>query len=582
MSWVQYMILGLLLVIATGLIFTKVKPSILFAAAIFVAFQFGQVTIEELARNFTNSSLLTLVLLVLASTALERTRMVSWVSGLLSSRRLSTVIVKLSLSTAFLSSFTNNTAVVVSLINAVKRNRYHAPSRLLIPLSYAAILGGTLTLIGTSTNLIINSLVENMGMPSLGFFAPSLIGLAVLTGGLLVLISFCYFLPNYDVHNEEDLPYILEAMIEAGSPLANTTLSDSGLCSLRRLYLMKIVRDGHLIVSVYPKTTLKEGDKLQFYGDVESIAALQEIQGLMLFGQNHINGQNLLEVVVSNNASILGKTLKEARFHENFDAVVVAMRHGHKKHERGLCNITLSAGDTLVLVPGKAFKVENKLIYRNFILVNWLDSSLHFDSELSTRVLVGFMAVLILTLLEWVPLLNALSIYLMVLLLTGVVNLGELKRRFPIEIVVIVGSSLSLTQLMVESGTSARISDLFINMFNGLGVYGALIATYFLTLVLTELVTNNVAAALAFPIAYSLTLGYNVDPMPFIMAVLFGASASFISPYGYQTNLLVYSVGNYQLIDYLRIGLPISIVYSVLVLGLIPIFFPFQTIRITL
>ena len=191
--------------------------------------------------------------------------------------------------------------------------------RLLIPLSYAAILGGTLTLIGTSTNLIINSFVESAGLPTLSFFAPSTIGLAVLAGGLLVLIPFCYLLPNYDDDSDdEDLPYVLEAEVKKGSPLVGKTISENGLRALRRLYLAEIVRDGELIAPVCPDTLMCEGDKLQFCGDVESVATLQEIEGLALFGQHHINGQNLLEVVVSHSASIMGKTLKEAKFRENF------------------------------------------------------------------------------------------------------------------------------------------------------------------------------------------------------------------------------------------------------------------------
>ncbi len=575
MGWDAFLISCLLLGIVAGLLFTKLKPAILFGGAAFIAFQLGLITLDALAENFTNRSLLTLVLLILLSTALEKTRLVGWVSGQLATGSLGLVVTKLALSTAFLSSLTNNTAVVVSLIGAVKRNRRYAPSRLLIPLSYAAILGGTLTLIGTSTNLIINSFVESMGMESLGFFAPSPIGLAVLAGGLFVIISLCYLLPDYDIKDEDNLPYVLEAVVVPGSPLAGQTVSENALRALRRLYLAEILRDGEIIAPVCPDTVLREGDKLQFCGDVESVATLQEIAGLALFGQHHINGQNLLEVVVSQSASILGKNLKEARFRENFNAVVVAIRRGHEKLEGGLGNIELLAGDTLVLVPGKGFISLKKSFEREFVFINDLESSARLDGALSFWVLGGFCGVIALSLLEWLPLFKGLSIYLVLLLLTGVVSLNQVKRRFPVEIVVIVGSALSLAQSMLETGMSARVGALFIYLFNDWGVYGALIATYLLTLVLTELVTNNAAAALAFPIGYSLALGYGVDPMAFVMAVLFGASASFISPFGYQTNLLVYSVGNYQLSDYLRIGLPLSIVYSLLVLGLLPVFFPF-------
>jgi di/tricarboxylate transporter len=573
--WEQGMVLAMLLGIITCLLVTKIKPSYIFAAAAFVAFMAGMSDLTTIAANFTNSSLLTLVLLILASTALEKTRLISWVSRNISEGRLATVIAKLGLSTALLSSFTNNTAVVVSLIGAVKRNQQHAPSKLLIPLSYAAIFGGTLTLIGTSTNLIINSFVEDAGLPSMSFFAPTLIGLAVLLGGVLVLIPLSYLLPDYDEQGQDDLPYFLEARVEPGSPLVGRSVTENNLRALRKLFLAEVIRNGETVSSVGPDFVLQAKDRLLFCGDVDSVSTLQEIPGLTLFGQQHLNGQSFVEVVVSSSASFCNKTLKSSRFRDRFDAVVVAIRRGHERLEGGLGNISLAAGDTLVLVPGKRFEAERQAHRKEFVLVNDLDSSARLDSHKSTLVLLGFVAVIAAALLNLVPIIKGLAIYLLALLLCGIVQISELRRRFPLDIVVIVGSALSIAQLMISSGFSARMGGMFIEAFNGWGVFGALVATYMMTLILTELVTNNAAAALAFPIGYSMALGYGVDPMPFIMAVLFGASASFISPYGYQTNLLVYSVGNYRLSDYLKIGVPVSLVYSTLVLTFIPIFFPF-------
>lgn len=573
--WEQGMVLAMLLGIITCLLVTKIKPSYIFAAAAFVAFMAGMSDLTTIAANFTNSSLLTLVLLILASTALEKTRLISWVSRNISEGRLATVIAKLGLSTALLSSFTNNTAVVVSLIGAVKRNQQHAPSKLLIPLSYAAIFGGTLTLIGTSTNLIINSFVEDAGLPSMSFFAPTLIGLAVLLGGVIVLIPLSYLLPDYDEQGQDDLPYFLEARVEPGSPLVGRSVTENNLRALRKLFLAEVIRNGETVSSVGPDFVLQAKDRLLFCGDVDSVSTLQEIPGLTLFGQQHLNGQNFVEVVVSSSASFCNKTLKSSRFRDRFDAVVVAIRRGHERLEGGLGNISLAAGDTLVLVPGKRFEAERQAHRKEFVLVNDLDSSARLDSHKSTLVLLGFVAVIAAALLNLVPIIKGLAIYLLALLLCGIVQISELRRRFPLDIVVIVGSALSIAQLMISSGFSARMGGMFIEAFNGWGVFGALVATYMMTLILTELVTNNAAAALAFPIGYSMALGYGVDPMPFIMAVLFGASASFISPYGYQTNLLVYSVGNYRLSDYLKIGVPVSLVYSTLVLTFIPIFFPF-------
>ncbi|MUK47464.1 SLC13 family permease [Aliivibrio fischeri] len=575
MAWEQGFVLALLTLIIVSLLASKLKPSVIFAGSAFIAFMLGMIDLPSLAKNFTNSSLLTLVLLILSSCALEKTRLISWVGRYISEGRLGSVVGKLGLSTALLSSFTNNTAVVVSLIGAIKRNQRHAPSRLLIPLSYAAILGGTLTLIGTSTNLIINSFVEDTGLPSLSFFAPTTIGLAVLFGGLLILIPLSYLLPQYDESHQDELPYFLEARVEGGSPLVGKSISENNLRALRKLFLAEVIRNGKTIPSVDPDMILLAGDRLLFCGDIESVTTLQEINGLTLFGQHHLNGQNLLEVVVSQSASIRGKSIKSAQFRERFDAVVVAIRRGHERLEGGLGKIELQAGDTLILVPGKDFEQSKQQLKREFVIISDLDSAAKLDGDKSALVLAGFAVVITAALLDVFPIIKGLSVYLLGMLALGIINLGEIRRRFPIDIVVIVGAALSIAQLMLSSGLSVQLGEMFIELFNGWGVMGALIAVYLITLVLTELITNNAAAALAFPIGYSMALGYGVDPMPFIMAVLFGASASFISPYGYQTNLLVFSVGNYTLLDYVKVGLPMSIIYSVLVLALIPYFFPF-------
>ncbi len=573
--WEQGFVLAVLLGIITCLLTTRIKPSYIFAGAAFIAFLVGMSDINSIAANFTNSSLLTLVLLILASAALEKTRLISWVSQSISKGNQASVVAKLGLSTALLSSFTNNTAVVVSLIGAIKRNQQHAPSRLLIPLSYAAIFGGTLTLIGTSTNLIINSFVEDAGLPSLDFFTPTVIGIAVLIAGTLILIPLSYLLPNYDDQSSDDLPYFLEASVEAGSPLVGRSIAENKLRALRKLFLAEVHRDGQSVPSVDPDFVLQANDRLLFCGDVESVATLQEIPGLTLFGQQHLNGQNFVEVVVSSSASFCNKTLKSSRFRDRFDAVVVAIRRGHERLEGGLGNISLMAGDTLILVPGKRFEAERQAHRKEFVQMHDLESSAKLDQKKSTWVLLGFAGVIAAALLEVMPILKGLAVYLLAMLAFGIIQLSDLRRRFPTDIVVIVGSALTIAQLMLASGLSEKMGLMFIEAFNGWGIFGALVATYIMTLVLTELVTNNAAAALAFPIGYSMALGYGVDPMPFIMAVLFGASASFISPYGYQTNLLVYSVGNYTLQDYMKIGIPISLVYSVLVLSLIPVFFPF-------
>lgn len=563
------------LVVLIGLLISgKFRPASLFGGMVILAYLSGLIEMPVVMSGFTNASLITLILLLLVSVAIEKTRLISWVGRQLSHGRFTAVIAKLGFSTALLSSFTNNTAVVASLIGAVKRNHTHAPKRLLIPLSYAAIFGGTLTLIGTSTNLIVNSFVVDAGLPSLGFFEFSLIGLAGFLGGMLVLISMSHRLPAHDEEEQEELVYFLEAYVKPGSPLVGKTVLQNHLRALKQLYLAEIQRGGEVICPVCPNEILQAGDQLLFCGDVDSVGVLQDIKGLELFGQGSLNGQHLVEVIVSHSSQLNGQTLKESRFREHFDSVVVAIRRGHTPLRGGLGNVRLRAGDTLLLAPGVNFK-NSKDLSRDFVVVSGLDASTRLSEKRSVAVMAGFVTVIALALTGLVPLLKGLVVFVLLLCMTGTLSVQELRRRLPVELWIVVGSALSLSRLLQDSGVSMLLADSLLSLFNGSGVMGAFIATYLATLLLTELITNNAAAALAFPIAFSLAQSYGVSEMPFIMAVIFGASASFISPYGYQTNLMVYSAGNYQISDYLKLGVPTSIVYSAVVLFMIPQVFPF-------
>lgn len=232
--------------------------------------------------------------------------------------------------------------------------------------------------------------------------------------------------------------------------------------------------------SVEPDFVLQANDRLLFCGDIESVTTLQEIQGLRLFGQHHLNGQSLVEVVVSSSASLCSKTLKSSEFRERFDAVVVAIRRGHERLRGGLGNIELNAGDTLVLVPGKRFEQERQTQSKEFVLVNALDSSARLDSRKSRIVLLGFISVIVAALLGEFPLIKGLSLFLLASLFSGVVQLGELRRRFPVDIVVIVGSALSIAQLMLSSGLSASLGNVFIETFNGWGLLALWLPPIFL------------------------------------------------------------------------------------------------------
>ena len=571
----QLILTGIMLLLVGCLFGTRINPAWLFVSAIGTSYLTGLIDLESMLVNYTNSSLITLVLLILVSIAIEKTTLIQRLAKSLSNGSLVKSVTKLGLSTAFLSSFTNNTAVVASLITAIKDNPNHSPSKLLLPLSYTAILGGTITLIGTSTNLIVNGFAVDAGMAPLGFFDFTLVGLGALSVGLITILVMLKCLPDNGKNSQEVVPFYLEGKVQTGSKLINSTVEENGLRDLKDLFLAEIIRDGNRICAVTPQHIIQQDDILLFVGDIKSVPLLTRFDGLKVVHDKHEKDiEHLVEVVVSQSSKLIGKTVKEARFREQFHAAVIAIRRGHDRLQGGLGQVRLQAGDSLILAPGKSFYDLTNL-KREFVYISGLDLQTHLGAKQSNIVLLSFAGVLGLSILGVVPLVKGLLVLLIGLMLCGTIKLSEIKRRFPIELLAVVGSAIGLAKLMIGTGLAGQISDAMFVVLGDFGPYGAFIAIFLMTVLFTELITNNAAAALSFPVAYSLAIGFNVEHLPFIMAVAFGASASFISPFGYQTNLMVYSAGNYRLKDYVMMGLPLSIIYSITVLTLIPLVFPF-------
>ncbi|MFQ3179758.1 MAG: di/tricarboxylate transporter [Pseudoalteromonas tetraodonis] len=571
----QLILTGIMLLLVGCLFGTRINPAWLFVSAIGTSYLTGLIDLENMLVNYTNPSLITLVLLILVSIAIEKTTLIQRLAKSLSSGSLVKSVTKLGLSTAFLSSFTNNTAVVASLITAIKDNPNHSPSKLLLPLSYTAILGGTITLIGTSTNLIVNGFAVDAGMAPLGFFDFTLVGLGALSVGLITILVMLKCLPDNGKNSQEVVPFYLEGKVQTGSKLINRTVEENGLRDLKDLFLAEIIRDGNRICAVTPQHIIQQDDILLFVGDIKSVPLLTRFDGLKVVHDKHEKDiEHLVEVVVSQSSKLIGKTVKEARFREQFHAAVIAIRRGHDRLQGGLGQVRLQAGDSLILAPSKSFYDLTNL-KREFVYISGLDLQTHLGAKQSNIVLLSFAGVLGLSILGAVPLVKGLLVLLIGLMLCGTIKLSEIKRRFPIELLAVVGSAIGLAKLMIGTGLAGQISDAMFVVLGDFGPYGAFIAIFLMTVLFTELITNNAAAALSFPVAYSLAIGFNVEPLPFIMAVAFGASASFISPFGYQTNLMVYSAGNYRLKDYVMMGLPLSIIYSITVLTMIPLVFPF-------
>lgn len=572
-----YLVLASIGALLALLIQGRFSPAVLFTSWAIGYVLLGVVEQQALLNSFSNPALITLLVLMLVSLALERSPLLDRFSDALLKGRESLASLRLMGVTATLSAFLNNTAVVGSLLGVISRQRYVPASRLLIPLSYASILGGVTTLIGTSTNLVVNSFVVNAGLPALGMFQFAAVGVPVAALCLLGLLFSIRLLPRHSMQDREaTLPYFLEAQVMQGSPLIGQSIEANQLRSLDGLFLLEIIRNERLISPVSPEEILEEEDILVFTGEVEKVQALQRFAGLQVFGAQADNllASNLVEVVISNESELAKRTLREVDFRTMFNAGVVGIRRGRRRLTGQLGQIPLKVGDSLLLAVGTDF-MQHRNIDRNFHVLNGTLQRPKLSNRQSLLAFSGFGTVIALAALGLVPLLNGLLVLLAALLLSRILTLSELRRRFPFELMLIIGSALTVAKALESSGGAQLVADTMRTLFDGYGVYGAFVGVFLITLVLTETVTNNAAAALAFPIGLSTAQAFGAEPMPFIMAVAFGASACFMVPFGYQTHLMVYSPGRYRMLDYLKAGLPISLLYSAGVLILVPLVFPF-------
>jgi di/tricarboxylate transporter len=569
----QYLVAASILILLALLMQNKIKPALLFLGLVLGYYFLDLISIDVLLNNYVNKSLVTLVLLLLVSIAIEKTSFIAILSTHLFDKSLSKSVAKISFFSAFFSAFLNNTAVVASLISVVKQNKFHAPSKLLIPLSYAAIFGGTITLVGTSTNLIVNGFVIERGLPSLEMFDFIYVGIPVAVLGTFVLIIITRFLPEHRAQTQIE-HYFIEAKITKESPLIGKSIKQNNLRNLEYLFLSEILRQGHIISPVHPDEILQENDVLIFSGDIKEISLLEKFKGLELVHVKHDLSKNLVEAIISHESTLVGKTLKEVNFRIKFDASVVAIKRGEEKLSGKIAEIKLCAGDNLVLAKGSDFYQRDNL-KKNFYFFNDVAVNQKLSQTQSIAVLAGFMGVILLSVFKILPLIKGLFILLIALVLFKFLNFDEIKRRFPYDLVLIIGSALGVSSVIIETGLAESIANGLIGTFEGFGVYGVFFAIYIFTALLTEIITNNAAAALAFPIAYSTALSLDVSYLPFVMAVAYGASASFLTPYGYQTNLMVASIGGYNFKTFIKSGALVSLVHGCIVLTLIPIFFKF-------
>ncbi|NLS12664.1 SLC13 family permease [Vibrio sp. SM6] len=571
----SYIVIALFIATILGLIRYQTRPEKVFGVLLVVLVASGLVSTQQVIASFANQGLLTLILLMVCSIALEKTSLLRVLATFVIKPSYQATWLRLFSITTLSSAFLNNTAVVSTMLAPIRNNPHHPASRLLIPLSYAAILGGTLTLVGTSTNLIVNSMVLDANLPSLGFFDFTLVGGLLVVGCGVVLFFLSGTLPMKSRHTSMAADYFIDTKVTLDSPLIGKTIEENGLRNLESLFLVEILRHHHLISPVAPNEVVEAGDRLIFSGDIKKVSLFHQIPGLNLFArENGLPIDNLIEVVIRPESILSGKTLKHAGFRARFDAAVVAMKRDGERVSGKLGDIKLRPGDYLVLAVGDDFRSRHN-ISKNFYMISGYetDHMLHGRKELLA--ISGFLLAITSAAFGLLPLFESVFLLLGLYLLTGCLSGNEILHRLPKQIWLIISSALVLSQALMNTQALNTLEEVIINNPNLFTPFLGLALIYGLTWLLTELVTNNAAAALMFPIAFGLAQALNVDFHSFILAVAFGASASFVSPYGYQTNLMVYNAGQYRFNDFLRIGLPVSLMYGVITLSSITLIYGF-------
>ncbi len=574
----KYFVLFSLLSLLLMLIKTRVRPSLLFFSFLSLFYALNLIKTQELLINFVNTSIMTLIALLVVASILEKTIIIDYLSNLFfSEKSFRQTVFKMSVIASLFSGFLNNTAIVASFIGPIKNNKTYSPSKLLIPLSFAAILGGGMTLIGTATNLIINGFVIDSNMEPIKMFDFAFVGIPLIIAGVLYLTFFSdKLLPDNKIQDfGVSSKYFIETKVMPGSSLIGNTVLENKLRKLKNIFLAEILRGNRLISPVSPHEIIEKNDKLMFTGDITNIQDLKTCDNLKIFGEtNEILKKNLVEVIVSHESWLVGKKIQKVNFRSRFNAAVVAVRRGDKKLSGKIGLIELKPGDDLILAVGKDYGKRDNL-KGNFYSINKLKILSKFSSGQSFFIFSVFILAIFLASIGIVSLFKSMLATIFIFLIAKFITLKEIKENVHIDILVLIGSAIGISKVLLSTGASNLIADLIIKLSSGYGVYGSFIGIFILTRILSEVITNSAAAAIVFPLAYSISISLGVSPVPFIMGVAYGANGSFLTPYGYQTNIMVYSAGSYKFSDYFKFGLPLLLIHSIIAIILIPIFFKF-------
>lgn len=591
MGFDAWLTLGVLVVVLIALIYNLIPSDLLFLGATAFLAVFGVITVDEAFAGFANAGMLTVGVLFVVAAGLRDTGVLDFIRHhvLGEAQTEKQVLARLAAVTVPLSAFLNNTPIVAMFMPVLldwSRQHRVSPSKLLIPLSYFAILGGTVTLIGTSTNLVVHGLMLQNGVPGMGLFEIGRIGVIY----AIVGVAYIYFagpklLPVrkelFEQFSETQREYLAEMQVMPGCRLIGQTAEHAGARYLPGLFLVEIERNGRLIGPVRPSDIINVDDRLVLAGPIESIIDLDKLPGLVpvvdpSYDISNKQGRDrrLCEAVISENSNLLGKTIREADFGAFYGAAVVAVHRRGKRVEKKIADIVLQTGDTLLLQVRPHFLRAHRHDPA-FYLISGLDDwrPVHRDRAWVAGAL--FLILLVLMTTGWIPTLLAATLIALLMVITGCVSSGDAQQSVEWQVLVTIAAAFGLGTALQNSGAATAIAGSLVSVTVAWGPIAALAAIYLIGSIITEVITNNAAAVLLFPFCLETARLYGVEPRPFLMALTLAASASFMTPIGYQTNLMVYGPGGYRFSDFFRIGAPLNFILLIVAVVFIPLLWSF-------
>jgi len=588
MGFPQFYLLTVLGLLIAGLIWERFRPSYVFLAAVALLWLGGLVESRTFVESLANTSILSIFLLIIITSGInEHFNLGMYLDRMFGkTKNPKLFLVQFG---AFVSSFSaviNNTPLVAMLMPYLhdwgKRNKI-SPSKFFMPLSFFAISGGMITVIGTSTNLVLMGLVEQntgLSLKALDFVIPGTL-IALMTIVYMATIGYRLLPDRKDlmaVFEENQREYLVETTVRPLSTLVGKTVEQAGLRSLKGVFLAEILRDGHLITPVKPNEKLYGDDLLFFAGDTSQVIELiDRDNGLEISKKEKLNlsgHQEIAEVVVPYNSLLSGQTVKESGFRERYDAAIIGIHRRGEKLSGKIGDIALQTGDLLLLTIGPDFR---KLIEQDKNL--YMVSASRRQSSIRPVQKRAFLVLMMLTVaLAALPaslfgidrnggvlkLYEALFVILGLQFGFGMMDSSGVKKNVSLDLLVILAAALTLGEALIASGTADSVAQFFIGITQGQGALTIGIVLFVLSMILTSFVTNVAAVSIAFPIAYSLSQSLGISGIPFFMIAGFGASCCYLTPVGYQTNLMVYGPGGYKFTDFFKVGVPLALMYGLI------------------